>query len=55
MTLQTGISHGGRYPVSVLSVNSIINAANKSGNLGCSYARRYSLYFYGLEEIMKVR
>ena len=55
-TSLTVINHCCRHPVAILSVNSIIDALDKSGSLDCSYFKKvYSLYFYELEQIDKVR
>ena len=40
MTSQTVINHCCCHPVAILSVNSITDALNKSGNLDCRYVKK---------------
>ena len=45
MTSQTVVNHC-RRPVAILSVNSIIDALNESGNLGCSFVEKVVSIFF---------
>ena len=56
MTSQTVINHCCRHWVAILIVNtcSIMDALDKSSNLGCSCVKN-TWYFYELEEIEELR